>query len=281
MKALTLLSTVFLVALSAGANERHYPASNFKLIPESEAHRSFGVAARRALDPHSIKVLVWNIKKGQEPGLDRDLPAYGKDRDLLIISEGYLNPLGQGIFDTFSTLHWDMGISFLYAKDHDFPTGTLIGSVVPPTWTKVKQTVDHEPFIDTPKCLTFAKYPIAGSLKKLLVISMHGINAVLPEALERHVALAVAEIEKHDGPVIFAGDFNTNLETKVEETLKTISDLGMQSLEFRNDERKLVGGNIIDYIFTRGLHPKDSEVLGKLTSSDHKAMLAELEVDPD
>jgi endonuclease/exonuclease/phosphatase (EEP) superfamily protein YafD len=38
-------------------------------------------------------------------------------------------------------------------------------------------------------------------------------------------------------------------------------------------------GHYIDYVFVRGLHPKDSSVLGHLTSSDHKAMMAELALD--
>jgi endonuclease/exonuclease/phosphatase (EEP) superfamily protein YafD len=38
-------------------------------------------------------------------------------------------------------------------------------------------------------------------------------------------------------------------------------------------------GQIIDFIFVRGLHPKNSNVLGHLKSSDHKAMMAELALD--
>jgi endonuclease/exonuclease/phosphatase (EEP) superfamily protein YafD len=172
-----------------------------------------------------------------------------------------------------------MGVSFLYKKDHNYETGTLIGSRVDPDWIKIKQTVDHEPVINTPKCLTFGKYPIAGTDQDLLAISIHGVNAVPLAALKRHLELTREEIQRHDGPVIFAGDFNTNLKSKVNALMKFAADLNLRSLEFRNDARIHVGGQIIDYIFVRGLHPKDAEVLGQLHSSDHKAMLAELAVD--
>jgi endonuclease/exonuclease/phosphatase (EEP) superfamily protein YafD len=90
---------------------------------------------------------------------------------------------------------------------------------------------------------------------------------------------AKAEMLKHDGPVIFAGDFNTNMPAKVKFLMKMTGALGMQSLEFKNDARMKTLGQIIDYIFVRGLHPKDSSVLGHLKSSDHKAMMAELALD--
>ncbi len=275
MKALALLLPLLTPVTD---NLRIYPASKYILVPESQAHLTFGTAEDNRLDPKSIKILVWNIKKGQEPGLEHDFKEIGKDRDLMIISEGFLNPLVKGIFDSFEDIRWDMGISFLYKKDHNYATGTLIGSRVDPKWTAVRETVDHEPVMQTPKCMTMGKYPLRGTTEQLLVISIHGVNAVLPGALDRQIEQAAIEIRKHVGPVIFAGDFNTNLQAKVRMVMKAMGDLGMQSVGFRNDERDTVGGNIIDYIFIRGLHPKDAEVLGKIMSSDHKPMLAELAV---
>lgn len=272
-----------LVALTAQApaeDGRPYPASKYTLVPESRAHLVLGQAPRGALDPSSIKVLVWNIKKGQEPGLARDMAEYGSDRDLFLISEGYLNPLGRSIFESFANTTWDMGISFLYNRDHNYPTGTLIGSRVEPTGAKVRTTKDLEPLVLTPKCTTFARYAVAGSSKPLLAISVHGINAVPRAAFERHLAMIADEVTKHDGPVLLGGDFNTNLRSKVDALFRLTGALRMRTVAFRNDERKTVGGNFIDYIFTRGLRTRDAEVLGKLTSSDHKAMLAEFSVEP-
>ena len=272
-----LLSTLFL-APEAHA-KRILFASQFSLIPESQAHEKFGQCYDWALHPDSIKVMVWNIKKGQEKGLDKDLPSYGKDRDIFILSEGYLSNKVKPIFESFQDICWDFGTAFLYKKDNDTKTGTMIGSKVFPSWSKVQHTKDHEPFINTPKALTFAKYPIAGTEKELLVISVHAINVVVPAAFERHMNQAKAEMLKHDGPVIFAGDFNTNMPAKMKFLMRMTGALGMQSLEFKNDARMKTLGQIIDFIFVRGLHPKNSNVLGHLKSSDHKAMMAELALD--
>ncbi len=280
MKIVTLALPVLCLLFSSEVfAKRILFASQFSLIPESEAHTQFGAAYDWAFNPDSIKVMVWNIKKGQEKGLDRDLPYYGKDRDIMILSEGYLSPQVKGIFDSFSEMRWDMGVSFLYKKDNNTKTGTMIGSKVEPSFVKVRHTEDLEPFILTPKAITFAKYPVAGSEKDLLVVSVHAINIVTPNAFERHMEIAKMEILRHDGPTIFAGDFNTNLASKTKFLKRMTTGLGMQSIDFRNDNRMKTLGQIIDYVFVKGLHPKDAEVLGHLKSSDHKAMYLELALD--
>lgn len=279
MRVVPLLVSVALFFFAESAHaKRILFAAQFSLIPESQAHVMFGSGTQSALNPDSIKIMVWNIKKGQEKGLDLDLPHYGKDRDMLLISEGYLSPKVKNIFDSFQGVRWDMGVAFLYKKDHNTKTGTMIGSHVEPTWVKVRHTKDHELIINTPKALTMARYPIQGSSDELLAISIHAINLVTLAAFKREIKMAKEEILKHKGPVIFGGDFNTQIRSKVKYLMKETSQLGMQSLSFRNDARPHPLGNTIDYIFVRGMYVKDSEVLGKLKSSDHKAMMAELAV---
>ncbi len=249
-------------------------------VPDSESHLTFGKAKSAALNPALIRILVWNIKKGQEAGLDRDLPEYGRAKELLILSEGLLSPPVKSIFDDLKNIRWDMGVSFLSGRGTEYPTGTMIGSRVEPSEVKVRRTLDVEPVIHTPKALTIARYPIAGQSEKLLVISVHGINAVPYAAFARHMEMIAEEVRDYRGPILLAGDFNSNTDEKVSHLLEVTASLGFRNLSFRNDERRTVFGHVIDYIFVRGLGVWDSEVLGKLTSSDHKAMLASLFITP-
>ena len=55
---------------------------------------------------------------------------------------------------------------------------------------------------------------------------------------------------------------------------------GLVPVLFRNDERRKskFSRKIIDYSFVRGLKVKDAWVLGKLKTSDHYAMVFEVEV---
>lgn len=279
MKIGLLVMMTFIFSYNVYAKKRILFASQFSLINEKSAHVSLGEAFVDGLNPESIKVMVWNLKKAQEDYFDRDFDYYGADRDLFILSEGYLNPLMIGVFNSFNDVRWDMGVAFLYKKDHNTKTGTVIGSKTNPSSIKVIHSKDLEPIIKTPKALTIGKYPLKGRTKELMVISVHAINAVLPHIFERQMNQAKAEIMAHNGPIIFAGDFNTNMPAKIKFLKKMTENLGFQNVEFKNDKRKKSFGIIIDYIFVKGLHPKESKVLGELVSSDHKAMMTELVVD--
>lgn len=88
--------------------------AKFGKVDEADAHLSFdspippGAAAQARFGLQSalvvnasrpLRVLVWNIAKEKIAGMDVDLPAQAADRDLLILSEGFLDPPGRAIFD--------------------------------------------------------------------------------------------------------------------------------------------------------------------------------------
>ncbi len=252
-------------------------ASQFSLIPLNEAHRTLGHAQGGELDPRSMKVLTWNIKKGQERGLNIDLPRLGGDRDLILLSEGYLKPDLVSLFESFEGIVWDFGISFLYKKDHNYATGTMIGSKVNPSDVIITHTVDLEPLIYTPKAHTMAKYPIKGQNKELLVISVHGINMANHDAFVRHMDQAFFEIDHHDGPVLFAGDFNTRTKKRITHLFQENLKRGFQSVDFINGHKrsKGFGGNFLDWVFVRGLKVKNPNVYS-VKSSDHQPMHFEM-----
>ena len=255
-------------------------ASQFSLIPVSQAHRTLGVAEGGELNPKSMKVLAWNIKKGQERGLDIDLPRLAGDRDLVLISEGYLKPELISLFESFKGFTWDMGVSFLYKKDHNYETGTMIGSKVNPSDVIITHTVDMEPIIITPKAHTMAKYPIQGHDKELLVISVHGINMANHAAFVRHMDQAFFEIDNHDGPVLFAGDFNTRTKKRTQHLFQESIKRGFQSVDFINGHKrsKGLGGNFLDWSFVRGVKVKNPYI-HSVKSSDHQPMHFEMALD--
>lgn len=272
---------ILLVSLTFNFSDAHAKrilfASQFSLIPLQQAHQTLGVAGGGELDPQSMKVLVWNIKKGQERGLEIDLPRLAGDRDLVLISEGYLKPELISLFESFEGFGWDMGISFLYKKDHNYATGTMIGAKVNPSDVIITHTVDMEPIIDTPKAHTMAKYPIQGHDKELLVISVHGINMASHAAFVRHMDQAFYEIDQHDGPVLFAGDFNTRTKKRIQHLFQESLKRGFQSVDFINGHKrsKGLGGNFLDWSFVRGVKVKNPYV-HSVKSSDHQPMHFEL-----
>ena len=248
-------------------------------IPEDEAHYVLGRSSESELNPNSIKTFVWNIKKTQEPAWENEFRTYGEGQDLFLLQEAYQSPLFMRVIESFQGMRWDMGASFLYRIYGNTATGTLLGSRVRPSEVIVKHTADEEPVIGTPKAMTFAKYPISNTHLELLAVSVHGINLTSFASFKRHMEQAVDEISKHDGPVLFAGDFNTRTKGRTRYLMGLIKSLNMQEVKFKHAERRMAWKftkNYLDHGFVRGLEVLNAQVLKDSRGSDHKPMMLEL-----
>lgn len=255
-----------------------------ELVPLEQAHRFFGQADELALDPTSIKTLVWNIKKTQEAAWPREFLSYSENKHLVLLQEGIQNQRFATTTEQVPGLRWDMAISFLLRKSNRAATGSLIGSTVSPVHTAVTHTRDYEPVVNTPKATIYAKYPLAGTTQELLVISIHGINLTSLSAFKRHMLQTREEILRHEGPVLFAGDFNTRTQARTRYLMKLLSDLKLQPVTFKNGDRRMVWKftrNYLDHAFVRGLKVQSAEVLADSRGSDHKPMVLELALDQE
>ncbi len=271
--------TLTLTASEAFALDKSTLGRFFKHIPVSEALVTYGAAHDRELDSSSINVLVWNIKKTQEKPWKVEFSEYAKGKDLFLIQEAYDESLFLDTIKSFDGFRFDMGRSFTYSRYNNHATGTMIGSHAEPEEVIVTHTVDHEPMTGTPKSLTYAKFDITGSDKSLLVISVHAINFTTLGPFKRNMLQAKAEIDKHDGPVLIAGDFNTHLKVRTNYLYQMMKDLKFTPITFKNGDQRMrapVTGNFLDHGFVRGLSVKSAEVIGTAKGSDHKPMLLEL-----
>ncbi len=277
-----LTTVIVFISLSLNAEAGIRPLGRFfKLIPESEAHTSFGTTRDHDLDRNSIKVLVWNIKKTSMLPWKNEFTTYGKDKDLFLLQEAYENELFTSTLNSFEGVRWDMGISFLYRRYNDAATGSMVGSKVEPTFVQVLHTPDFEPVVATPKATTIGKYAIEGSNKELLVISVHGINITSFGSFKRHMGQAKTLIEAHDGPVLFAGDFNTRTGARTRYLMDLAKSLNLNAVDFKNGECRMkfkFTPYYLDHSFVKGLTVKNSEVDCASRGSDHKPMQLEVAV---
>lgn len=203
-----------------------------------------------------------------------EFDRYTQGRDLILIQEAYGSDRFLNTISSFKGFRWDMGVSFLYKRQDNAPTGTMIGSYVEPSFTLVKHSPDNEPVISTPKALTFVKYPLEQRQEELLVISVHAINFTTTSAFKRHIDVAVKEIKNHHGPVLFAGDFNTWNKARTNYLFKICEMLGLKSVTFKNGHKRMKFGKyFLDHSFVRGVEITKAEVLGESQGSDHKPLL--------
>lgn len=283
MKNLLLPLLLALTLTSYAQEAQSGPSSRyFKVVPLSEAHQTFGHAQAQSLDPKSINVLVWNIKKSIVVGWDEEFQYYGKNQDLFLLQEAYESDLFLNTLNTFRNIRWDMGRSFLYRSYGDTATGSMIGSSVDPTQYLVFHSPNREPVTNTPKAMTMGTYPV-GQKDHILVISIHGINFNSNAAFRNHMDQAAEEIKKHDGPVLFAGDFNSHTAGRLGYLMYITEELGLKEVEFKNSEyrtRAPVTGNYFDHAFVRGLKVTHAEVMKDSLASDHRPMKLSLSLLP-
>lgn len=275
-----LVSFFMLTSVYADGIENSRLNSIFKVVPEEKAHTFSGSAAYPEFTRSTIKAVVWNIKKTEEFGWKEEFTTYAKDKDLVLIQEAYQNQLFNSTLALFENFRWDMGISFLIATDRDTATGNMIGSSVQPSYVRVRHTIDREPVVNTPKATTFAKYPLEGTNKELLVISIHGINLTGLETFERHLWQIRYEIEQHNGPILFAGDFNTRTKARTQYLEAYAKDLGLKAVKFENGHCRMrfkFTPYYLDHSYVRDLKIKKAWVDCGSIGSDHKPMFLEFD----
>jgi endonuclease/exonuclease/phosphatase (EEP) superfamily protein YafD len=248
-----------------------------RIPPIEESMISMGKASIGQVDPKSFKILVWNILKSKRKNWKNDFSTISKDNDFLILQESYINEnyleyFNQNMFG----YQFDMATSFLYLKR--YPTGTMIGSKIKPSSVEIIRTSYLEPIVKTPKTSVYGLYEVEGYSKNLMVISIHGLNITRDIHLKNQIMEVFKIIASHDGPVIFAGDFNTRNKNRTNFLKKIMNKNNFKEVIFKDDRRMRVFGYALDYVFIRDVYVKKAEVLHKIYSSDHKPLFVELSI---
>ena len=108
----------------------------------------------------------------------------------------------------------------------------------------------------------------------LLVATVHGLNRASNAAFERQIDRLAARLEAHDGPLLLAGDFNTQSARKLGYLETTCGRLGMAAVQFTPDGRTVskLSRRPLDHAFVRGLAVENAACWGGVGGSDHVAM---------
>jgi endonuclease/exonuclease/phosphatase (EEP) superfamily protein YafD len=228
--------------------------------------------AGRTLDPHNIEVFSWNIQKSSRDGWRDDLANLASQSHLVMLQEATLeqsatDALPDHAFGAFAPGY----------KTGSQTSGVLTLSTVQ---ANAHCALEHqEPWLLTPKATGLSLYSLQEG-PELLVANLHGVNfSLTSEALQAQLADIAARIEHHDGPVIFAGDFNTWSSPRKAELSHISANLGLNSVSFDEDSRITVFGNPLDHILVRGLEVLDSRTY-TVDSSDHNPFSVTLRLPP-
>lgn len=252
-----------------------YPISRyFRTIPISEAHDFRGTPRFQFLDEKKVNILVWNIQKLKQKAWSDEFASFAQDKDLILMQEAYENEDFISVTSSFNDFRWDFAKSFEYLL-YGVVTGNMVGANTQPKKVAVLHSPDNEPVLETPKATMATYYPLSQSEKRsLLVISIHGINFTTNQAFYRQLNQLFALIDNHEGPVVFAGDFNTHNKKRLNFLEKQARKRNLVNLEFKNSHlRKKFAGNILDHTFARDVEVLDSYVPSNSKGSDHPPMI--------
>lgn len=265
-----IIKIIFLNIIILGICEAKYVVP-----PIEESLLTFGEVNNRYIESNNVKIIVWNILKSKRKNWSKDFLNISKNKDFLIIQESYLDDSYLDFYiKQMSSYRFDMSVSFLYSKK--YPTGTMVASKVNPIELGILRTSYLEPIVRTPKTVTYGLYPIKNFKKNLLVISIHGLNFTKNYKFKEQILSVIDIVLKHEGPVIFAGDFNSWNKGRTSFLKKIMKNNNFQEAIFEKDDRLKFLKYPLDYVFVRDIEVKKAEVLDYVKSSDHKPLYLDL-----
>jgi endonuclease/exonuclease/phosphatase (EEP) superfamily protein YafD len=225
-----------------------------------------------ALDRGPFRVLIWNIHKQGDPGWQGDLASFAAGNDVMLLQETVLDPPLRSIVDS-AGLRWVMASSFLYDESD---IGVLTATRVPPVASCTQRVL--EPLLRIPKSAVISWLRIAGTRQTLAVVNVHAINFDLfVDQYRAQLDALVDTLAVHQGPIVFAGDFNTWSDARDRVLGEIAARLGMTELELRVDKRATFFGRHVDHMFVRGVEIVDAIAI-PVTSSDHNPVQATLRI---
>ena len=228
------------------------------------------LAPSQALDPRALRVLTWNIHKEGDAGWQHDLAQFLGGNDLILLQEAVLSSELLDLLEA-QNLRFTMASSFLY---HDTDIGVLTAARVRPLASCTELVV--EPWLRIPKSATVSWFALEGTPQTLAVVNVHAINFALSlDAYREQFDALVAALRNHDGPIIFAGDFNTWTDARVAVVLDAAAALHVTAIPFAEDLRSVFLGHQLDYMLIRGLDVVQVAAIA-VKSSDHNPVTATL-----
>lgn len=218
-----------------------------------------------------ISVMVWNIFKQQRLDWLTLLEEHAKQRHFVLLQEAHST---QNLID-FATRNFLVADQVPAIELPNMTSGVMTLSKVQPVYCKAFRK--NEPFLRLPKSALITLYQMHDG-RYLMVINVHAVNFSLGVGIYREQIKSFAEhVMNHNGPVIFAGDFNTWSRARLHLLYQFTRRMGLRPVRFDNDERKNVFKHPLDFIFYRGLEVHSSEVI-RTDASDHNPLVVTFKI---
>ena len=255
---------VFTVPSQAQLNTSIHSNSNSKLNRTSDAvsneigkaeHSCFTHSSPQRLDvSNGLSILVWNIYKQNKENWLVALEELSEDRQLILLQEASMS---EDLKNYIGSSKW--GVSQVNAFEvFNTQAGVLnLASVLP----IVACAYTHEePWLQLPKSALWTLYQLSNG-QNLAVVNIHSVNFTFgTEDYFEQLDVLANELVAHQGPIIFAGDFNSWSEARFTVLKAVLKKVGLQEVTFDPDNRtQFITGLPLDHVFYRGLEVKKTK----------------------
>lgn len=225
-------------------------------------------ASYERLDSQRIRLLNWNAEKHLHDLFHSDLINVVSDADLILLQESIAD---EGHLEQNTPFHWSFAPGYVR---NGVATGVMTASHVQPVESCRLSSI--EPWLGSPKATSIARYGLSDTDETLMVINTHLINFTLGvSAIRGQLQDALQYADRHNGPVIFAGDLNTWNRRRARIVDESLRGVGLRPVRFRRDVRTRIFGKPVDHIYVRGLEAVSADTYN-LATSDHNPMDAVL-----
>ncbi|SDJ77286.1 Uncharacterized conserved protein YafD, endonuclease/exonuclease/phosphatase (EEP) superfamily [Ferrimonas sediminum] len=231
--------------------------------------------------PSRFNLVSWNVHKqlGQ-PDWQQEFSDLQRQYSphLMALQEVNVNPAQP---PSMLPYHYAFGANL--AQSDGSHSGVMSLAASPIQSTYLQLSAPTEPVTNTPKASLMSELIMADG-QSLLMVNIHGINFVTNAKYQRQLDTLESAIDRHQGPVIFAGDFNTWSDDRKALLDALAQRQGLASVPFANSEgiKQFFGHKLDHILYSCQLTPVagSADVLSHYTSSDHTPLYVQFDYSP-
>lgn len=255
-----LISLFFSVSLTFAADESVLCDQVF------QDQISFSDRVETPASSETLTLITWNMQKFENSAAFADVKKLTETADIIFLQEALHSDGWQKAFASHIPYSWNFFKS--WCTDTKRATGVQSGSRYPLLNNQNLISPVSEPITFTPKVTGFSQIEVPGH-GTVTLVNTHALNFNSGADFKIQIKAIIEKLKLIQGPMIWAGDFNTWTNDRLQFLLQTTAQLGLTHLTPTKDTRGLV----LDHIFVRGLTVISSEVLPEKTS-DHRPLKA-------
>lgn len=214
-----------------------------------------------------LNVLVWNIYKQGRDNWQRALDSLSADKQLLLLQEASM---------TESFKQWLVDGNWMSNQVTAFKalgSGAGVINIAQKLPEKACAYTSTEPWLRLPKSALYSQYRLSNG-DTLAVVNIHAINfTVGTDEYRSQIAALEVLLKQHTGPIVFAGDFNSWSEYRLDAMKQALQQADLQEVVFSPDNRtQFITGQRLDHVFYRGLVLKNAKA-PQSDASDHNPLM--------